>query len=72
MLYKPKWLTKAKSVAPKQLKLEEAPIPEEEIPCDLVEDMVTAERALQQQLTIPAKSRFVGKRAVHLQFDGGS
>ena len=37
-----------------------------------MEDMTTAERALRKPLSIPAKSRFLPGKFVHVQFDGGS
>ena len=37
-----------------------------------IEDMAMAERALQQPISIPPKSRFSKGKVVHVQFDGGS
>ena len=72
LLYKPKWLVAAASVAPSCLKFHEElgdavtdPVLEEITP-DLVEDMTLAERALRTPISIPWKSRFVKGPAVHV------
>ena len=38
----------------------------EEIPLEFMEDMATAEKALQQPILIPPKSRFSKAKAVHV------
>ena len=45
---------------------------DELIPPEIMEDMATAERALQQPILVQPKSRFSKGKAVHVQFDGGS
>ena len=65
----------AKSVAPKELEftIEENFPTQKEATLDwTLQDMATAERALRKTLSIPAKSRFLPEKFVHVQFDGGS
>ena len=72
LLYKPKWLVAAPSVAASCLKFHEelgtmaTDTALEEIAPDLIEDMTTAERALRAPISIPWKSRFVKGPAVHV------
>ena len=42
------------------------------LPPEFVEDMAMAERALQQAILAPPKSRFSKGKAIHVQFYGGS
>ena len=63
LLYKPKWLVAATSVAPPNLKFHEDSEPKPMDPT-LVEDMTKVERALCIPISIPWKSRFVKGPAV--------
>ena len=74
-MYRPMWMVDAKSVTPKELEFtinEEFPTQEEAVLDWTLEDMATAKRALRKPLSIPAKSRFLPGKFVHVQFDGGS
>ena len=39
---------------------------------ELLDDMATAEAALQTPVHLPPKARFALGKAVHVQFDGGA
>ena len=39
---------------------------------ELLNDMTTAETALQTLVHLPPKARFTSGKAVHVQFDGGA
>ena len=59
------------SEAPKALRFKDED-EDELIPPETIEDIVTAEKALQQPISILSKSRFSKGKAAHVQFDGGS
>jgi hypothetical protein len=66
--YRPKFIVGDRSAAPEELGMEaEAP----EAPEDL-DEMKTAEHALQKPIHLPAKARFTPGPAIHVQFDGGA
>ena len=72
-MYQPTWMVDVKSVAPKELEFsvdEKFPTQEEAVRDRTIEDMATTERALRKPLSIPAKSRFLPGKSVHVQFDG--
>ena len=74
-IYQPTWMVDAKSVAPRELEFTvdaEFPMPEEAALDWTLEDMAPAERALRKPLSILAKSRFLPRKFVHVQFDRGS
>ena len=69
------WRVDAKPVAPRELEFaidEELPTHKEAVQDWTLEGMATTERALRRPLSIPAKSRFLTGKFVHVQFDGGS
>ena len=73
LMYKPKWEVSAgtgTSKAPTQLDMGTPSPPQ--LTTEEVESMTTAERALRQHISLPAKSRFSKGPHVHVQFDGGS
>ena len=73
-MYQPTWMVDAKSVTPKELEFavdKEFPTQEKAMQDWTLEDMATAERALRKPLSIPAKSRFLLRKFVHVQFDRG-
>ena len=68
-------MTDAKSITPKELEFaidEEFPTQEEAVQDWTLEDMATTERALKKPLSIPAKSRFLPGKFVHVQLHRGS
>ena len=73
-MYWPMWMVDAKSATPKELGFtidEKFPAQEEAALNLTLEDMATAERALRKPLSIPAKSRLLPGKIVHVHFNGG-
>jgi hypothetical protein len=66
--YKPKFIVGDRSAAPEELGMDTAA---PEAPEDL-DEMKTAEQALQKPIHLPAKARFTPGPAIHVQFDGGA
>ena len=74
MQYQPKLLVDEGHASPRELEMHEelSPTLQEWAVDELLDDMTTAEAALQMPAHLPPKARFVSGKAVHVQFDGGA
>ena len=74
MQYQPKLLVDEHHASPRKLEMHEelSPALQEWAVDKLLDDMTTAEVALQTPAHLPPKALFASGKAVHVQFDGGA